>query len=299
MKVFVTGATGFVGSAVVQELIGAGHQVVGLARSEASAQSLIDAGAAAHLGTLDDLDSLKRGAAASGGVIHAAFNFDINDPFSDFAANCKIDRRAIEALGGALAGTNRPLLVTGGVALLAPGRIVTEEDAPPSVSPAWPRASEAAALAAQGVNASVVRLAPSVHGDGDRGFVPMLINLAREKGAAAYIGDGANRWPAVHRLDSASLYRLALEKGSGGLRYHGVADGGVPFRDIAEVIGKHLDLPVVSKSPEEAAEHFGWLAFFAGMDVPASSTLTQERLGWNPVQPGLIADMEQGSYFKG
>lgn len=301
MKVFVTGATGFVGSAVVQELVGAGHQVVGLARSEASAQSLIDAGAAAHLGTLDDLDSLKRGAAASDGVIHAAFNFDINDPFSDFAANCEIDRRAIEALGGALAGTDRPLLVTGGVALLAPGRIVIEEDAPPPVSPAWPRASEAAAaaLAAQGVNASVVRLAPSVHGDGDRGFVPMLINLAREKGAAAYIGDGANRWPAVHRLDAALLYRLALEKGSGGLRYHGVADGGVPFRDIAEVIGRNLNLPVVSTSPEEAAEHFGWLAFFAGMDVPASSTLTQERLGWNPVQPGLIADMEQGSYFNG
>ncbi len=292
MRVFLTGATGFIGSAIVPEMVGAGHQVLGLTRSEAGAQSLIAAGAEVHRGDLEDLDSLRSGAAMSDGVIHCAFNHD----FSKFAENSQMDRRVIEALGGALAGSDRPLLVTGGIGLLAPGRSVTEDMDPPANSPT-PRVSEQAALALvpQGVRASVVRL-PQVHNTVKQGFVSYLIAVAREKGVSAYVGGGLNRWPAAHVLDTAHLYRLALEKREAGARYHAVAEEGVPLRDIAEAIGRGLKVPVVSLSPEEAGSHFGFLAAFVGLDMPAPSALTQERLGWCPTGPGLIADLEQMQY---
>ena len=291
MRVFVTGATGFIGSAVVQELINAGHQVLGLARSDAGAKSLMDAGAQVHRGDLEDLESLRTGAAISDGVIHCAFNHD----FSKYVANCEADRHAIEALGSPLVGSDRRLIVTSGTAVaLTPGRPATEEDAPIPSSAGIPRsASEeaAASMAQRGVHVSVVRL-PQVHDRIKQGLVSAVIAVAREKGVSAYVGDVLNRWPAVHLLDTAPLYRLALEKGSAGARYNAVGEEGVSIRDIAEVIGRRLNLPVVAKSAEEATDHFGWLGFFAGIDAPASSALTQKRLGWRPTQIGMIPDLE-------
>jgi nucleoside-diphosphate-sugar epimerase len=294
MRVFVTGATGFIGTAITRELIEAGHQVVGLARSDSAAQSLAAAGAKVHRGSLEDRESLRSGAAASDGVIHCAFihNFD------NYGPSAEADKRAIETLGEALRGSGRPLIVTSGTLLAErQGPLATEDDAP---TPNFLRKSEqtALAMASRGVRASVVRLPPSVHGGGDHGFVPRLISVAREKGASAYVGDGLNRWPAVHRLDAAHLYRLVLEKGSAGATYHGVADEGVPCREIAAIIGRHLNVPVVARSKDEASDHFGWIAHFFALDAPASSAQTRERLGWRPSQPGLIPDLEQGTYFE-
>ena len=290
MRVFVTGATGFIGSALVPELINAGHKVLGLTRSEAGAKSLAAAGAEVHRGSLEDLASLKSGAAKSDAVIHLAFNHD----FSKFKENSETDRRVIEALGSALAGSDRLLIVTSGTLLVAPGRLATEEDEPSATSASIPRLATdeaAAAVAARGVRVSVVRL-PQIHDQNKQGLITFLIDLAREKGVSAFVGDGKNRWSAAHVSDTARLYRLALEKGLPG-RYHAVAEEGVLMRDIAEVIGRRLKLPVVSKTPAETADHFGWLAAFAGFDSPASSALTRERLGWRPVGPGLIADLER------
>ena len=294
MRVFLTGATGFIGSAIIPELIGAGHTVLGLARSDAGAAALEAAGAEVHRGDLEDLDSLRSGAAAADGVIHTAFNHD----FSKFAANCEADRRAIEALGSALAGSDRPFVVTSGTGMgsVVPGQPATEENFNPN-HPVPRVASElaAASVAATGVRVLVVRL-PQVHDPFKQGLVTPLIAVARKKGVSAYVGDGLNRWPAVHRLDAARLYRLVLEKGVAGARYHAVAEEGVTAREIAEAISRGLKIPVVSKSPEEAAQHFGWLAMFAGLDLQASSALTQQRLGWHPTGPGLIADLDEMRY---
>jgi nucleoside-diphosphate-sugar epimerase len=293
MRVFVTGATGFVGSAVVQELMGAGHEVIGLARSDAGAKALVAAGAKVHRGDLQNLDSLRSGAAAADGVIHTAFVHD----FSNFVENCEIDKRAIEVLGSALEGSERLMLVTAGLVTVAQGRMPTEEDAPLPPSPDYPRASEVTAekLLKRGVRVSVVRL-PQVHNTLKQGLVTYTIALARDKGVSAYVAGGLNRWAAVHVLDTGRLYRLALEKQEAGARYHAVAEEGVPVRDIAETIGRGLKVPVVSKSPEEAPAHFGWLGMLVGRDLIGSSVQTQARLGWRPTGPGLIADLEQMRY---
>lgn len=291
MHVFVTGASGFVGSAVVRELIDSGHQVTGLARSDESAAKLSAVGAKVHRGSLDDPDSLRAGAEVADGVAHLAFIHD----FEDYAAASEADRTAIETIGDVLAGTDRPFVVTSGMASFGLDRPLTENDA---AHPDSPRISETALeWADRAVRVSAVRLSPSVHGKGDKGFVPRLIEIARGQGVSAYPGDGSNRWPAVHRLDAARLFRRALEDARPGSRLHGVGDEGIPVRDIAEVIGRHLGLPVQSVPVEKAFEHFGWLGGFFSMDLPASSALTQEWLDWQPVQAGLIADLEEGHYF--
>lgn len=291
MRVFVTGATGFVGSAVVSELTAAGHRVTGLARSDVGASALAAAGAEVQRGDIRDLESLRHGAAGADAVIHLAFIHD----FSRFEENCAIDARAIEALGTVTAGSGALLMVTSGFALLRQGSVGSEED---GHNPAFPRKTEEAAAAAssRGARVVVVRL-PIVHGDGDHGFVPLLIGLAREKGVSAYVGEGLNRWPAVHRLDAARLYRLALEKGAAGARYHAVADEGVPLHAIAQVIGRRLQVPVASRTAEEAEGHFGWFANFAALDLAASSARTRERLGWHPTEPSLIEDLDRPEYF--
>jgi nucleoside-diphosphate-sugar epimerase len=295
MRVFVTGATGFIGSAIVPELINAGHQVLGLTRSEAGAQSLKAAGAEVHRGDIEDLDSLRNGAAKSDGVIHTAFNHD----FSKFVANCEMDRRVIGVLGAALFGSDRPLVITSstGMGNLAPGLPATEDKFDPChPNPRIVGELAAATLVASGVNVSIVRL-PQVHDRIKQGLITYAIAVAREKGISAYVGDGLNCWPAVHLRDTARLYRLALEKKEAGSRYHVVAEEAVPLREIAEVIGRGLKVPVVGLSPEEAPSHFGWLTGFVSRDLPASSVQTQERLGWHPTGPGLIADLVQMRYF--
>jgi nucleoside-diphosphate-sugar epimerase len=296
MRVFVTGATGFVGSAVIEELIGAGHQVLGLARNAEAAGMLERRGVAVHPGDVSAPDSLAAAARACDGVIHTAFIHN----FADIATSGKIDVAAIQAMGEAMAGSGKPLVVTSATAVLPASVMGKEDDATDPGSAGKHRIpSEQAtlALAARGVRASVLRLPLSVHGDGDHGFVPALIAIAREKGVSAYIGDGENRWPAVHRLDAARLFRLVVEQGAAGACYHSVADNGVPTRHIAELIGRHLNLPVAAKSREEAIAHFGWLAHFFGRDCPASSAQTQGELGWRPVHPGLIADLDRPAYF--
>ncbi|MFD7983304.1 SDR family oxidoreductase [Kitasatospora indigofera] len=306
MRVFVTGASGWIGSAVVPELIGAGHQVVGLARSDAAAAALARAGAEVRRGTLDDLGTLRSAADESDGVIHLAFKHDL--AFSGgFDSAAEADRRAVDTFGEALAGSDRPFLIAAGTLGLAPGRVATERDgqadgpvtAHLAGGPArrLANAHAAIALADRGVRSSVVRLPPTVHGDGDHGFLATLVAIARAKGVSGHPGDGSNRWPAVHRSDAARLFRLALEGAPAGSTLHAVADEGVPVRTLAEVIGRHLGLPVAAVSPEDAAGHFGWLAGFLGVDGPASGAHTGELLGWVPTGPGLVEDLDQGHYF--
>jgi len=306
MRVFVTGASGWIGSATVVELIGAGHQVLGLARSDVSAAVLAAAGADVQRGSIDDLAMLRGAAAGSDGVVHLAFKHDI--AFSGgFQEAADADRRAVETFGEVLAGSDRPLVIASGTLGLAVGRVSTEQDGHGPVSPLahigggpqtrWATAEMTLAFASSGVRSSVLRLPPTVHGEGEHGFIASLIGIARDKGVSGYIGDGSNRWPAVHRLDAAQLFCLALENAPAGSTLHGVADEGVPVREIADVIGRHLEVPVVSISPEDAGEHFTWLAGFIGLDSPASSALTRELLGWEPTHPTLSDDLEK-NYFQ-
>lgn len=294
MRIFVTGATGWVGSAVVEDLIAAGHEVAGLARSPTSAGKFAATGAQVVHGSIEDIEVLRAAARDADAVIHTAFNHD----WSRFAENCAADKQAIEALGAELEGSQRPLIVTSGVALLAPGRLATEADIAPPVTERFPRASEAVVeeLRSRGVRATTVRLAPTVHGVGDHGFVPRLAGIARDKGVSAYIGDGQNRWPAVHRLDAARVFCLALNHPAEG-SFHAVAEQGVALKDIAAAIARRFDLPLVSKSADEAGEHFGWFAPFVGLDAPTSSDRTRAILDWKPQQPGLIEDLARPDYF--
>jgi nucleoside-diphosphate-sugar epimerase len=298
MRVFVTGATGFIGSRIVLELIGAGHRVIGLARSDAGVQSLAAAGAQVQRGDLEDLESLRSGAAAADAVIHTAFQrcLHFRDDWTRFAENCELDKRAIEAIGAVLEGSNRPFIVSSGVGV-AQGRAATEDDPPIPPSATYPRASEAAAVALmeRGLHASVMRL-PQVHDTVKQGLVTPLIAIARAKGVSAYVGDGLNRWPAAHVVDAARLYRLALEKGAAGARYHAVVEEGVPLKDIAAVIGHGLNVPVISISPEQAQEHFGLLGFLVGRDAHTSSAQTRAKLGWNPIGPDLLTDLRNMRY---
>lgn len=297
MKIFVTGATGFVGSAVVAELIRAGHQVIGLARNEQAKKTLQSSGVQVHKGDLEDLESLIEGAKSADAVIHTGFIHD----FSRFKEVCEIDRKAIEVLGNTLAGSNRPLIVTSGTLVVGSGQTITENTLPDYEHSQNPRAASEQAvdnLAEKGINVSVVRLSPSVHGDGDRhGFVPMLIDLAKKSGVSAYIGQGANRWTAVHRLDAAVLFRLALQNTIPGMRFHGVAEEPITLKSIAEAIGSKLGLPVVSKSGKEASGHFTWFEHFAGVDGPATATITREQLNWHPSHPTLMQDLQGNIYF--
>lgn len=297
MRVFVTGATGFVGSAVVNELLAHGHQVLGLARSDAGEAKLKAAGAEVLRGAIEELDVLRAGAAQSDGVAHLAFNHD----FSQYERNAADDRAAIEAMGSVLEGSDRPLLVTSGVALFALDRPATEADSPPPPGGGLPRQSEAAAnaLASRGVRATSVRLPPTTHGIGDKGFVTYLRDAAIKAGFAGYVGEGANHWPAGHRLDAAKVYRLALEKGAPSGPYHAIAEEGVPMKAIAEAIGRNLGLPTRSLTPQEAAGVFGWFAGFAGADVRATSHRTREVLGWEPTGPSLLEDLADPAYWAG
>ncbi|MEU3519092.1 SDR family oxidoreductase [Streptomyces sp. NPDC006654] len=300
MRVFVTGASGWLGSAVVPELLDAGHQVAGLARSDASAAALTAAGADVVRGTVDDLDVLREAAAASDGVIHLAFKHDI--AFSgDFRGAADADRRAVDAFGEVLAGSDRPFVLASGLLGIAPGRTVTEQDRPVVDDSAFSvRHATALAtleLASHGVRSSVVRLAPTCHGEGDQGFMASLIGIARQRGVSGYVGDGANRWPAAHRLDIGRLFRLAVEKAPAGSVLHGAGEEGVAIRDVAEVIGRHLGVPVTSVAPADAADHFTWLGGFIGLDSPASSAATQALLDWRPSHPGLLEDLDKGHYF--
>ena len=298
MRVFITGASGWIGSKIVSELLSTGHTVLGLARSDESAKALTAAGADVHRGSLEDLDSLRSGAAAAAdGVIHCGMTHD----FSDMAKMCATDRAAIEAMGTVLAGTNKPFIISAGTALLPYDRLVTEKDAYDHSGfkvHRGPSETLALSFAAKGVRVALIRLPPTVHGEGDKGFVANIIGIAKAKGVSAYVGDGANVWPAVHRVDAAHVYCLALEKAPAGSIFHAVQDQGVPMKEIATIIGKHLSVPVVSKTPEEANAHFGWVAGFLQVNNPTSSAITQQQLGWKPTQPTLLEDLDQEYYYQ-